>query len=80
MRIDRQFTLVLISFLFLSFSAFSQTGKVSGKITDAANSEGIPFVNVVVVGTTQGAASNLDGDFAIINLKPGVYTVRISAI
>ncbi|MFA6596859.1 MAG: TonB-dependent receptor [Ignavibacteriaceae bacterium] len=80
MRIDRQLFLCSIILFFLSFSAFSQTGKISGKITDAANSEGIPFVNVVVLGTTQGAASNLDGDFVIINLKPGVYSVRISAI
>jgi len=80
MRIDRQLLLVPIILFFLSSVAFAQTGKIAGKITDAANGEGIPFVNVVVLGTTQGAASNLDGDFAIINLKPGVYSIRVSAI
>jgi len=80
MRIDRQlFFIASILFLFTS-SVFAQTGKIAGKITDATNGEGIPFVNVVVEGTTQGAASNLDGDFMINNLKPGVYSVRISAI
>jgi len=80
MRIDRQLFLFSIILFFVSFTAFSQTGKISGKITDAATSEGIPFVNVVVLGTTQGAATSLEGDFIINNLKPGVYSVKISAI
>ncbi|MDP1995052.1 MAG: TonB-dependent receptor, partial [Ignavibacteria bacterium] len=80
MKIDRKVLFISIILFSLSFSVFAQTGKIAGIITDAANGEGIPFVNVVVVGTTQGAASNLDGDFSIINLKPGVYSVKISAI
>lgn len=80
MKIDRKVLFISIILFSLSFSVFAQTGKIAGSITDAANGEGIPFVNVVVMGTTQGAASNLDGDFSIINLKPGVYSVKISAI
>lgn len=80
MKIDRKVLFISIILFSLSFSVFAQTGKIAGRITDAANGEGIPFVNVVVAGTTQGAASNLDGDFSIINLKPGVYSVKISAI
>jgi len=80
MRIATKFIFCSIFLVSLSIGLFAQSGKISGKISDASTSEGLPFVNVVVLGTTQGAASNLDGDFVINNIKPGVYSVKISAI
>ena len=32
------------------------------------------------MGTTLGAASDIDGEFSILNIPPGVYEVRASAI
>jgi outer membrane receptor protein involved in Fe transport len=37
-------------------------------------------VNIVVVGTSTGASSNLDGDYFILNLPPGTYDLRASAV
>lgn len=56
------------------------TGKIAGRVVDAATKEGIPFVNVVVMGTNYGAATDMDGYYSIINLPPGTYKLKASAI
>ncbi|MBI5648630.1 MAG: TonB-dependent receptor [Ignavibacteriae bacterium] len=56
------------------------TGKIAGKVTDAKTGEGVPGVNIVIVGTTLGAATNLDGDYTILNVPPGTYELRASSI
>ena len=61
-------------------TAFSQTGKITGRITDGSTGEPLPFVNVLIVGTTEGAATDVDGYYTIIGLRPGTYTLKASAI
>jgi hypothetical protein len=79
MRIFIRFTLLFFSFLIFSSIAFSQSGKISGKIVDATG-EAVPFVNVIVVGTNYGAATNIDGLYSIIGIPPGTYSIKASAI
>lgn len=69
-----------IPFLFtlLSISVWAQTGVINGRITDATTNEAIPFANVVIQGTTIGAASDLEGNFELKNLTPGLYNVEVS--
>ncbi len=66
--------------LVLSTIAIAQSGKIAGRVTDATTGEGLPFVNVILVGTTQGAATDLDGYYTILNVRPGTYEVKASAI
>jgi len=61
-------------------TTYSQSGKISGKVIDGNTGEALPFVNVMIEGTTQGAATDLDGNYFIINLPPGTYSVKASAI
>jgi outer membrane receptor protein involved in Fe transport len=56
------------------------TGKISGLVTDAATKETLIGANVMLVGTNYGAASDLDGNFFILNIPPGTYTIRASLI
>lgn len=58
----------------------SQTGKLSGRITDAASGEPLIGANIIVEETTIGAASDLEGYYSILNLRPGTYTVRYQYI
>lgn len=60
--------------LLLSFSTFSQTTKVSGKIVDAVTREPLPFVNIIFKGTTVGGASDIEGNFSIST------TLRVDSI
>jgi len=79
MRILIRSILSIFSFLILTSTAFSQSGKISGKITDATG-EPVPFVNVIVEGTNYGAATNVDGLYSIIGIPPGTYSIKASAI
>ncbi|MDX1420462.1 MAG: TonB-dependent receptor [Rubricoccaceae bacterium] len=61
-------------------SASAQTGKIAGTVTDALTGEPLPGVNVVIGGTSQGAATDLDGRYAIIGVRPDTYDVVFSYI
>lgn len=58
--------------------AFPQTGvgKISGKVIDAATKEPLIGANIVVVNTNWGAATNIEGEYFILNIPPGNYDVR----
>ena len=53
-------------------------GKIAGKITDVESGKPLPGVNVIIEGTELGAATDLKGDYFIINILPGTYTVKAS--
>lgn len=55
-------------------------GKITGKVTDASTGEPLPGVNVIIDGTSLGAATDLEGDYFIANLQPGTYDVRATFI
>ena len=77
----RLFTLVLTSLFVLSSTPglyAGTTGKISGVVTDAASGEPMPGVNVIISGTTMGAASDLQGKYMILNVPPGIYTLKAS--
>lgn len=80
MRILLRTLITLFIIFFISPQLFSQAGKISGRVVDKATGEGLPFVNVLVEGTQTGAASDLDGYYTILNVKPGEYNLRASAV
>jgi outer membrane receptor for ferrienterochelin and colicin len=73
-------------------SAFAgTTGKISGKVTDKNAGEGMPGANVVLLAQIKdgkeipldrplGAATDIDGNYVIINIPPGRYVVQTSFI
>jgi outer membrane receptor protein involved in Fe transport len=71
----------LIAFSLSSTLIFSQTsGKIAGKVTDKANGQAIPFANIYVEGTNHGAAADENGNYAILDVAPGVYSVTCSVV
>jgi outer membrane receptor protein involved in Fe transport len=71
---------LIILFLFLCpLFAFAQTtGKISGKITDAKTKETLYGANIVLEGTSLGAAADEEGNYFIINIQPGTYSLKVS--
>ncbi|WP_239455762.1 SusC/RagA family TonB-linked outer membrane protein [Flavobacterium ginsenosidimutans] len=55
---------LLVFFSLLLQSAFAQQITVTGKVT-AANGESIPFANVLIKGTQNGAVTDFDGSYKI---------------
>lgn len=71
---------IILTFLFIPFSViFAQTFEISGRITDPEFIP-IPGVNVYILNTTFGDATNDKGFFQIKNIPPGNYELEISAI
>ena len=70
----------VFALLLLTTAAFAQTGKISGTVTDAETGEPLPGVNVVIEGTQQGATTNTEGFYNILNVSPGTYDVRASFV
>lgn len=56
------------------------TGKIAGKIVEESTGEPLVGVNVILVGTAQGAAADLDGNYFILNIPPGTYQLKVVAI
>ena len=81
-------TLILIIVL-LTGAWAGVTGKLIGKVTDKDSDQPLPGINILVQvadnqgkagDTITGAATDERGAFMIINIPPGVYFVRASAI
>ena len=56
------------------------TGTIKGKVYDKDSKEGLPGANVFLVGTSVGAASDLNGGYVITNASPGTYTLQVTYI
>ena len=70
--------LAFVMILFLVVPVLGQTtGKIVGQVTEAATGEPLPGANVIIEGSSRGAATNFDGEFFIINVTPGTYTVKV---
>lgn len=70
-----------LSLAVLTGSLFAgTTGKIVGTVTDSKTNEPLPGVNIVLVGTTFGAVSDFEGNYLILNLPPGTYSLRASSI
>jgi len=54
------------------------TGKITGYVTDSETGNPLPGANIVIEGSSMGAASNLKGYYAILNVSPGTYILKAS--
>ena len=71
---------LFLALLALPFVLRAQTSDLRGVVIDSTTGQKIPFANVIIVGTSKGAASNIDGFYLIPNLPPGSYDVAASAV
>jgi iron complex outermembrane receptor protein len=59
---------------------FAQAGTVQGRVVDKTTREGIVGANVIVGGTMSGTATDIDGNFAIIDVPMGTIKIVVSVI
>jgi len=74
------FYLLLFCIICNSILYAGTTGKIAGIIKDEDNGEPLPGVNVYLEGTTKGAATDLDGYYVILQVPPGVYTLKAAMV
>ena len=70
----------IIAVITLTGLLFSSNGKITGTVTQKKGGEPGVGVNIILVDTYLGAATDENGRFAILNIPPGTYTLRADAI
>ena len=71
----------LLFFILFSLKAlFASSGKISGKITDLKTNTSMIGVNVLVKELGVGTVSDEQGEYIIVNIKPGRYTIEVTYI
>jgi len=78
---------IFLSILFLIISikyslaqTETETGELSGTITDRISSISLTGASVNIVATNKGAIANNDGGYVINRIPPGIYNLRFSMI
>jgi hypothetical protein len=72
--------LVLATLLVVPYCFAGNTGKIAGKVTDAKSKEPLAGVNITIVGTSLGAATDPDGGYTILNVPPNSYNLKASIL
>ncbi len=80
-KLGEALSVILFSTLMVAGPAWSgTTGKIAGTITDKSTGAPLPGANVQVVGTSLGAAADLDGHYTILQVPPGTYELKVSMV
>ncbi len=75
----KRFLLIIFSIFLVSQSITlaGTKGKIAGRITDALSGEPLPFVNVIIMGTNLGAATDIDGYYSILNVTLAFIPLKL---
>ena len=69
---------VLFLIFLFPLSFFCQGGVIKGKVEAQEAKKIVAGASIYLIGTTEGAASDLNGNYEIKNLLPGKYKIRCS--
>ena len=71
---------IILAFIAVQSAGAQNSGKIEGIVKDATTNEPLPFVNIIIKGTTIGTTSDLDGKYIITGLAPGFVTLQASFV
>ncbi len=74
-----KFLPIISFFLLLSSEIFAQ-GKIIGHVKDKNTGEPLLGVNVIILNTYMGAATDIDGYFVIVNVPVGKYSLQATMV
>lgn len=74
------FHIVILMLVFATISIAGTKGVLEGKVRDKDTDDPIVGVSVLIVGSSIGAATDIEGKFSISNLDAGTYDVRFTSI
>lgn len=76
----RKLVLTLVALTVLPIWSYAQDGKIRGTVRDRESGEPLVGANVLIEGTSLGAATDVNGEYIILSVPPGVYTLRVSLV
>ena len=76
----KRYSVALFLLFAVTFSAYAQYGKITGKITDRETKEPLIGANVLLEGTALGASTDVNGDYTILNVPAGNYNLKATYV
>lgn len=74
-------TLLVMGALLISGNALAgTTGGIAGNVRDASSGQPVTFANVTIPELQRGTSTDSKGDYVLLNLPPGRYTVKIELL
>jgi len=73
-------TALTVLVLFLGITAYAQTGKISGVVSDKKTGETLIGVTVKIKGTTKGVSTDVDGKYTLQAMANGKHTLEFSYV
>jgi outer membrane receptor protein involved in Fe transport len=73
-------SIVLLAVVFALPLQAGTTGRIAGTITDKTTGEPLIGANVVVLGTSLGGTTDVDGNYSILSVPPGIYNIQVTFI
>ncbi|MBU1469228.1 MAG: TonB-dependent receptor [candidate division Zixibacteria bacterium] len=70
----------VVALLSVSAVQAAVTGKITGVVVDKRSGDALPSVAVQIAGTSQGALTTVDGDYLILNVSPGTYSITFKLV
>ena len=82
MTLKIRIVIVFVSLFIITQNLFAQdeTGTVFGNVKDIDSKQPIVGANVVILGTSQGAVTDVEGNFRITKVPVNVYQLKASII
>lgn len=79
-NIYKKMQCIVVFLLLIPALLFAQnSGTISGKVKDTKGVP-VPYANIILVGTTMGAAADIDGNYTVEKVTAGNYTIRATVI
>ena len=77
MKKERQIIKCFLSLLifFISINIHAQTARIFGKVIDGTVGDALPGASVFIKGTGLGTATDINGNYIVVNIQPGTYTI-----
>ncbi len=73
-------SILICLLLTVQFVSAGTTGKLIGRVTSKETGEPLIGANIMVEGTPLGSAADMDGNYLILQISPGTYSVRFTMI
>ncbi|MBI1933714.1 MAG: carboxypeptidase-like regulatory domain-containing protein, partial [Ignavibacteriales bacterium] len=78
---NQAFYLMVIFLLIITVSNnFSQNSSLRGVVVDSQTKDPLPGANVILVGTSIGSATDIEGKFLIRNISSGQYKLKATYV
>ncbi len=79
-RMYHCFQELLLTLALITNFGFAASGTVEGTVRDSQTGEPLPGANVMIVKTSLGASTDINGKYTIREIPPGSYTLRATYV